>query len=97
MLPALMCGEEEALIETIKKSHTQARMKRARVSMQQYIGRLKGLSDGPRYIPVEALRNDLTEEMKADGTLRDNDVLKTRKVTDALKLLGFESDQEDGP
>ena len=90
LLPALMCKQEAELIETIRRSTVQAREEENEGFTAQVQHAVEELWDGPRYISVIVLRKDLTETLRADGVLRDNGALRTKKVTDALKLLGYE-------
>lgn len=94
LLPAIMSRQEDELIEVIQKSRSEARDENnstflARVQ-HAYEDLIEASSSPDRFYPVLAICNYVQAELQADGELRDNERLKTRKVTDALKTLGYE-------
>ena len=94
LLPAIMSHEEEALIEIIQKSSAEARDEinstfTARVQ-HTYEDLIEGVSNVTRYYPILTIRAHLQDELRDDGDIKENEKLRTQRVTNALKTLGYE-------
>jgi len=93
LLPAIMSGQKDELIKIIKKSSEEARDENNSTFpaiVQHAYEELIAPEGSPNPYNVLSIRDHIQEQLRADGDLRDNEVLKTRKVTDALKTLGYE-------
>lgn len=100
LIPAIMSEQEDELIEIIGKSANEARDENNSTFValvQHAFSNLTGpKTNPPRFYPVLAIRAHLQEELQADGELKDNQKLQTRKVTDALKTLGYDLVRKNG-
>jgi len=91
LLPAVMSGAVDELVETISKSSAEARDEnnstftaRVQHELDHRWETYQWDKDTTRDIAFS-----LQEEMRVDGELREKEVLKTRTVTNALKTLGY--------
>lgn len=91
LLPALLSGQEEELIETIRKSMEEAKDENnstiLAVVQHSYERTSKGWEK--QYFPVSTIRWDVQKELVGEGELKETDKLPSRKVTNALKTLGY--------
>ena len=89
-----MSHQEEELVEIVRESGTEARDANnstfEAMTQHAYEELIRGLRTVVRYYPVLTIRAHLEELLRADGELRDDQSLTTRRVTNALKTLGYE-------
>jgi len=92
LLPALLSGQEEELIDTIRKSTEEAKDENNSTmlaTVQHSYERLSNEREG-QYFPVSSIRWDVQNELVGEGELKSGDKLPSRKITNALKTLGYE-------
>lgn len=92
LLPALLSGQEEELIETIRKSSDEAKDEDNTTFLARVHHCLEEEweSDQERqYISVLAVKDRVRYDMEGDGELKPNEKLATKRVTDAVKSLGY--------
>lgn len=105
LIPAIMSGQEEELIEIIKKSSKAsdadlrstfiARVQRAYEKVLEIDEAMckKELRETRRFVYVKDDIIPLLEiELKDEGELKEKEILPNRRVTNALNTLGYETE-----
>jgi hypothetical protein len=91
LLPALMCKQEDELIEMIRMSSAKAREKANETFLGQTQHVIEEFWSSPGIISVLDIRDRLECILKDQGDIKDNEKLKTRYVTEAIASLCYET------
>lgn len=99
LLPAILSGQEDELIEAIGKSNAEAKDadNSTFIALVQRCLEKKWVNyTDMQFISVLGVRDEVGSELIGDGELKPNDKLPTRRVTNALKTLGYETVRRTG-
>lgn len=107
LIPAVMSGQEEELLEIIKKSSKAADndtksdfLARVQRAYEKVLETDEGmckreLRESRRFVCVkDDIIPRLESELREEGELKEKDILPTRRVTDALYTLGYKPERK---